>query len=433
MLRRLLLICLLGTTPLLPAVAPGRAAAVAPRLQLVIEPDPGGAPLVAFSGAARRTLDGEIYLLTDQAIEDALTTAAARGVTVRINLEPHPFGTRRSVVSRAYAALAAGGVQVRYTSSRWAYTHAKYLVADRARLWAGTMNWSAAAFAANREYALVDDEPAAVGQAEAIFAADWVHASYRERTSALVVSPINARATLTALIASARRSLDLETEELNDPTISAALVAAAARGVRVRLVTTAGDALPALPGVEIRRDPALYMHAKVILVDAGAPGAHLFLGSENFSAGSLDRNRELGLVVNDPAILGAMEATFTTDLAASGPAAAPPAATPATTPPPNHPGGSVLILVSPNPVPYGAYPAVTVRAAPGAVCRITVRYASGHAPTTYPDHTATADPGGTIREQGRWHMESRSAGGTVRAACLGKGGPASGVFAFLIG
>ena len=293
-LRRLLMISLLGAAPLLPPAGPIQAAGGEPPRQLVIEPDQGPAPLLSFLGAAKHTLDGEIYLVTDQAVEAALTAAAARGVAVRINLEPHPFGTPRAVVARAYAALAAGGVQVRYTSSHWAFTHAKYLVADRARLWAGTMNWSGAGFRSNREYALVDADPPAAGEAEALFAADWIHAPYHGSAAALVVSPINARATLTALIASARRSLDLETEELNDPTISAALVAAAARGVRVRLVTTAGDALPALPGVEIRRDPALYMHAKVILVDAGEPGAHLFLGSENLSAGSLDRNRELG-------------------------------------------------------------------------------------------------------------------------------------------
>ena len=366
-------------------------------------------------------------------MENALTAAAARGVAVRINLEPHPFGTPRSVVSRAAAALAAGGVQVRYTSPAFAFTHAKYLVADGARLWAGTMNWSGAAFGANREYALVDADPAAVGEAEAIFIADWIHAPYHGAAAALVVSPINARGTLTALIASARRALDLETEELSDPAVAAALVDAARRGVRVRLVTTAADRLPALPGVEIRRDRVLYMHAKVILVDAGEPGARLFLGSENLSAGSLDRNRELGLTVSDPAIIGAVEATFTTDLAAAGQAVAAPAAPPVTTTPPRHPGGSVLILVSPNPVPYGAYPTLIVRTSAGARCAITVRYASGHAPATYPDHTAVADAGGTIREQGRWHMESRSAGGTIRAACLGKGGPASGVFAFLIG
>ena len=43
-LRRLLLTCLLGSTPLLPAAGPIQAAGGAPPVQLVTEPDQGPAP-----------------------------------------------------------------------------------------------------------------------------------------------------------------------------------------------------------------------------------------------------------------------------------------------------------------------------------------------------------------------------------------------------
>ena len=348
----------LAVALLLAALAPPSGttrAAASPTLQLITEHDAGVAPLVAFIAAARHTLDGEIYLLTDRDVEAALDAAAVRGVTVRINLDPHPFGTARSVVRRAYAALATHGIQVRYTSPAYVFTHAKYIISDDDSAWIGTMNWSASAFRSNREFAIVDRDPTAVAQAAAIFAADWVHAPPAVQPTALVVSPLNARGTLAALIAGARRTLDVYAEEVNDPAMSADLIAAVDRGVRVRLVTTVEDAIGALATAlpTVRRDRALYIHGKALIVDAGLPDARLFLGSENLSAGSLDRNRELGLVASDPAIIGPVERTFAADLAAIGGAAggAPAAAATPSAPTaavPSGPSGTVGVLVRLN-------------------------------------------------------------------------------------
>lgn len=43
----------------------------------------------------------------------------------------------------------------------------------------------------------------------------------------------------------------------------------------------------------------LYIHAKVIVADAGRPNETAFLGSENCSDNSLSSNRELGIVLTD--------------------------------------------------------------------------------------------------------------------------------------
>lgn len=56
-----------------------------------------------------------------------------------------------------------------------------------------------------------------------------------------------------------------------------------------------------------------YIHAKEVLADYGTPRAQLFLGSENFSTSSLDDNRELGLIFNDPACMSAIQAALTAD------------------------------------------------------------------------------------------------------------------------
>ena len=62
-------------------------------------------------------------------------------------------------------------------------------------------------------------------------------------------------------------------------------------------------------GVHVRYSITLYMHAKLIVAD----GARAFVGSVNFSATSLDANRELGLLIADPDALATLTATFGVD------------------------------------------------------------------------------------------------------------------------
>jgi cardiolipin synthase len=71
-------------------------------------------------------------------------------------------------------------------------------------------------------------------------------------------------------------------------------------------------------GVAVRtypEDAALYIHAKLIRVDAHT----VFIGSQNLSAQSLTYNRELGIITHDPAILAATGSTFHSDFAGAEP------------------------------------------------------------------------------------------------------------------
>jgi phosphatidylserine/phosphatidylglycerophosphate/cardiolipin synthase-like enzyme len=51
----------------------------------------------------------------------------------------------------------------------------------------------------------------------------------------------------------------------------------------------------------------------MIVADGGSASPRAFIGSENFSAGSLGENRELGITISDPTIITALVKTFTAD------------------------------------------------------------------------------------------------------------------------
>ena len=293
-------------------------------VRVFVEPDAGEAPVLHAIEGANISLEVEIYLLTDRTVTNALEDAAARGVDVRVLLEPHPFGFGTVSAQKIIEALNAAGVHAQASDPAYYYTHAKFLIVDGATLFVLTANLSRSGLGgssagANREYGVITTNAQDVAEARAIFAADWSHAPTPALTDPrLVVSPVNARSTLTALIASAHKSLAIEDEEMYDAASEDALIAAARRGVDVEVVlpppsgsssydTNVSQLLSG--GVHVRYLSAPYVHAKLLIAD----GVIAFTGSENFSATSLDQNRELGIIVSDPRALATLDTTFAQD------------------------------------------------------------------------------------------------------------------------
>ena len=172
----------------------------------------------------------------------------------------------------------------------------------------------------NREYGIIDTNSTDVQAVTAIFNADWNETTAQFNDPNLVVSPINSRNAFSTLINSAHHTLLIEAEEMNDSDIEQALTNAAQHGVQVEVILPAassssgdsnsqGISTIKQGGVQVREDPQLYMHAKIIIVD----GQKAFVGSENISTQSLDQNRELGIIVSDTAVLNKLQVTFQHD------------------------------------------------------------------------------------------------------------------------
>ncbi|HVY37233.1 MAG TPA: phospholipase D-like domain-containing protein [Polyangia bacterium] len=300
------------------ATPPASAAPRAP-VRVLIEPDAGPQAVLSLISSARQSVWAEMYLLTDGGAIAALAGRAAAGCDVRVLLEPAPYQAETANQS-AFGRLAAAGADVRWSTPRFTYTHAKMLLVDHAALAVLTLNLTASGLGGNREYGAVDTDAADVAAAEALFAADQLGASAGPPGGRLVTSPESSRPALLALFAGARDTLAIETEELADEGAVEALLAARARGVAVTLawpgpaarapatIRTLADA-----GVAVRAVDAPPIHGKVVVAD----GRHVYLGSANLTATSLDANREVGLALDDAA-LGARLATTVAADAAGG-------------------------------------------------------------------------------------------------------------------
>ena len=293
---------------------------------LLTEPAQGLAPIYALLGSARSTIHMTLYELLDPTATTLLTQAADRGVQVRVILDQN---RKLRANTPAYNQLTAHGVAVHWADPDYACTHQKTLTVDGTTSAVLTFNFTPRYYATSRDFGVITRDPADVAAIEATFQAD-----FSDRTiippigDDLVWSPTNARSSLLDLIDSAARTLLVENEEMSDHGVVQALCAAAQRGVAVSIIMTdrgtysrAFDQLSAAGAALALYAPSapLYIHAKVLLADYGTAGARVFIGSENFSRASLDRNRELGLLFADPAVMSAIQATLSADFAGGEP------------------------------------------------------------------------------------------------------------------
>lgn len=294
-------------------------------IQVFVEPNAGESPVVDAIESAKKSVWLEMYILSDSKVINALEDAANHGVDVRVMLEPNPFGS--SPPTKAMDELRAAGAKVEDSDPSFALTHEKGMVIDGTTAFIMTSNFSRAGLGGysssssynDRDYGIIDTNSQDVQTVAAIFQADWNRSSVQINDPNLVVSPINSRNDLTTLLSSAKSSILIESEEMNDSSIEQALTNAAHRGVKVEVVLPSGTSnnagISAIQpgGAQVREDKVLYMHAKLIIID----GQKAFVGSENFSAQSLDRNRELGIVVADQSALQTLQQTFQQDWGAS--------------------------------------------------------------------------------------------------------------------
>jgi phosphatidylserine/phosphatidylglycerophosphate/cardiolipin synthase-like enzyme len=262
--------------------------------------------------SADETLIVMMYQLSLDDFIDAIVAAAGRGAAVRVMLDPDQNN------SDAISAFQAAGVQVKMAAPSWENYHAKVVVADGdlGVVMSGNMNY----FTSNseRNYGVVLRDAEDLADIEHIFDMDWdgVTTGYPACTR-LLISPTNARSRLLGHINSAQDSLDLAVMYISDDQIRLAVAQRHQAGVAVRVLlanpswiednTATAEELRAA-GVAVKFISSL--HAKLIIADGAA-----FIGSQNFSWTSLERNREIGVLVDDTAPMARVTTQFETDWA----------------------------------------------------------------------------------------------------------------------
>jgi cardiolipin synthase len=149
------------------AVSPGDGA------DLVWSPTDSRDKLLALINGATSSLRIYSEEMGDTTVEDALITAAKRGVDVQICGE-----NEDGEYDSAYARLARAGIHISYySSSTGFYIHGKVIEADygtgHARMFVGSENFSRTSLEDNRELGLISSDPAVLSAMARTLTADF--------------------------------------------------------------------------------------------------------------------------------------------------------------------------------------------------------------------------------------------------------------------
>ena len=298
--------------------------------RIVTFPDDAHMDACRLIESATASILFSIYDFSDPRIEDYLADAAARGVAIKVMVDP---GERLALTDSKgiIADLVRAGITVRSTNPAYRITHAKYLVVDGSTAYISANNFTYADGKKNRAFAIITTDPKVVADLTAIFWADWQRKPFtlQQLTSdRFIVSPLNAGARIKAMIDGAKTSVVVATQYLRSDMVNQALAAAAARGVNVQAITdgtyadsrtAAADARMLIGGDTVRVSMTPYYHVKMTIVD----GMEMFVGSQNYSDPPLTddnpllQQREVGIIVTDPALIARAQAVFAFDWARS--------------------------------------------------------------------------------------------------------------------
>lgn len=282
-------------------------------------PESSEAPYVDALRGARTSIDVSIYLMGYGGILDQLQAKARAGVKVRVILDQGKQATNQ----KYFDLLVAAGAEVKWSDPAFDYFHNKFFVVDGEVAVLSTGNFSKSySIDLERNFAAVDRDLADIVDLAAVFEADWRGRALALPCTRMVVSPINARERIIDVIDGAQHTLLIESMQFADAGVREAVKRRVQAGVEVRALLADAAWIDAnaaaatyLQGLGVTVKSIPHLHTKVLVAD----GATAYVGSENFSYTSLEKNREIGVVLVEASSIAPLLATFETDWTAGTP------------------------------------------------------------------------------------------------------------------
>ena len=205
--------------------------------------------------------------------------------------------------------------QIKSDEQMWTmYTHSKIALID-SWFWIQTANLTHSSFFTNREHFFYSENPNVWNSLDNIFNKDWnwEKIEIADIHPNLVICNINCRTVIENLLSNAKKSILIQTQYIVDENILEILKDKSTKLDDIRFIVSDTDSNNYLveyfgPWVA-RKFSKYYNHTKMILID----DEKLLLGSMNLSDTSLDKNREIWIILIDTWIITEFKELFEND------------------------------------------------------------------------------------------------------------------------
>lgn len=273
-------------------------------MKLLIQPDDGIKPILQALKKAKKNIRILIFRFDRVEIEKALVEAVGRGVSVQALIAHTNQGEEKNL-RRLEMRLLAQGVTVTRTADDLVRYHGKMFIIDDKVLHILGFNFTHMDIDLSRSFGIAITKKSTVKEAVRLFECDSKRRRYTKVKDDLVVSPVNARKSLTEFIAATKKRLLIYEMKISDSDFVKLINKKISSGVEVRVLSRASAKSGTIP---VRRLPTR-LHLRAMLRD----GSSAFLGSQSLRKLELEARREVGIIFKDKKIVKQMESIFEKD------------------------------------------------------------------------------------------------------------------------
>ena len=203
---------------------------------LIVMPDDTAKPLIDAIENAKESLRIKMFLFSDPDLLKAVVASKARGINVKVMLNPaRRDGEVENVDTRK--TLEDAGVEVKDSNPKFGLTHEKSMVVDDKLAFIKSLNWETKNLTETRDYGIITTHPHEVAEVLGCFEADWNQTHFDSGDNAhLIWCTGNGRSRIARFIDGAKETLFIQNERYQDIVIIEQIIRAASRGVKVHIM-----------------------------------------------------------------------------------------------------------------------------------------------------------------------------------------------------
>ena len=257
----------------------------------------------------------EVYMLTETRIQNALKNAKLKNIDIKIILEKSPYKAN-NINNKAYNFLIKNNIDVIWSNpDNYSLNHTKLILIDDKAIF-GTGNFTYSSFKYNREIFIYTLDQNIINNLYKIFINDYNWNKNIIYNDNIVLSPNYSRKKIEYMISNAQNNINMYFPYFDDKWLKKLLINKANNDINIKIIVdkkiennqTYKDFINAW--IKIIKLKKLKLHSKSILIDS----KYLYIWSINFSTFSLDKNREIWIIIKNEDIIKKFETLFNKDL-----------------------------------------------------------------------------------------------------------------------
>lgn len=272
--------------------------------------------IVELINNAEKEILLETYMLTETRIQDALINSFKKWIKIQIILEKSPYMSY-NINNKAYNKLKNYWIDIVWSNKdNYSFNHSKILLIDNLSI-ISTWNYTYSTFTKNRDFFIFTKDYNINKKLKENFFYDFIWKNISIYDDNLIFSPSSSRIKIEKLFNSAEKDIKMYFQYIEDDNLLDKLIfLKKEKKINISIIlpesakNNENTKILIKNWVNIWYIKDVTMHAKSILIDE----KYLFIWSINFSTNSIDKNREIWVLIINNEIIDYFLSIFNNDL-----------------------------------------------------------------------------------------------------------------------